>query len=222
MTSFAFPAARSGRRVLTLLAWFALGNSLQVAAAFAGEINASSKAAAKRPATQKTATTSPRDERTSTDASTQELFRGKVVLVREALARRKIEAREEFDKQVALETESGELIPIVPDWRGRAFFQDAHLRNRPVELVGKRAKGVPYLQVLIVFTFDEKGTRQYTDYYCDTCGFAIYEIKPCECCQGPVHLRYQPRDLPDYIKSRLGKNSSASDRGPSATAKHKP
>src|ERR1700693_6611915 len=89
------------------------------------------------------------------DSSAQELFRGKVVLVRDALARRKIEAREEFDKQVALETDSGELIPILPDWRGRAFYQDEHLRDRPVELVGKRAKGVPYLQLLIVFTFDK-------------------------------------------------------------------
>jgi len=147
------------------------------------------------------------------DASAQELFRGKVVLVRDALARRKIEAREEFDKQVALETDSGELIPIVPDWRGRAFYQDEHLRNRPVELVGKRAKGVPYLQVLIVFTFDKHGTRQYTDYFCDTCGFPMYEIKPCECCQGPVHLRYQPRDLPDYIKAGLAKAPRTAERG---------
>jgi hypothetical protein len=147
------------------------------------------------------------------DASAQELFRGKVVQVRDALTRRKIEAREEFDKQVALETDSGELIPILPDWRGRAFYQDEHLRNRPVELVGKRAKGVPYLQVLIVFTFDEHGTRQYTDYFCDTCGFPMYEIKPCECCQGPVHLRYQPRDLPDYIKVRIVKAPRTAERG---------
>ncbi len=143
----------------------------------------------------------------SADRSAQELFRGKVVLLREALVRRKIEAREEFDKQVVLETPEGDLIPIVPDWRGRAFYQDARLRNRDVELVGKRQKGVPYLQVLIVFTFDEKGKRQYTDYYCDTCAFPMYEIKPCECCQGPVRLRFQPRDLPDYIKVRLSKTA---------------
>jgi hypothetical protein len=183
MTFVAFAAAPAGHRVLTLLACLVLGNSLVASAA-------------------------QRDKAPAADRSSQQLFHGKVVLVREALGRRKIEAREEFDKQVALETDSGELIPIVPDWRGRAFFQDEHLRNRPVELVGKRANGVPYLQVLIVFTFDEKGTRQYTDYYCDTCGFAMYEIKPCECCQGPVHLRYQPRDLPDYIKPSIHKTSS--------------
>jgi hypothetical protein len=208
--------------VLSLLAFFTLWISSRVTVASAGENNPSSGAGTKRSATKRLAAAAPKDKQTSADTSSQELFRGKVVLVREALARRKIEAREELDKQVALETDSGELIPIVPDWRGRAFFQDEHLRNRPVELVGKRAKGVPYLQLLSVFTFDEKGTRQYTDYYCDTCGFAMFEIKPCECCQGPVHLRYQPRDLPDYIKSRLGKNSSASERGPSATAQHKP
>jgi hypothetical protein len=140
---------------------------------------------------------------TSADRSAQELFRGKVVLLRDALARHKVDAREEFDKQVVLETPGGELIPIVPDWRGRAFFQDERLRNRDVELVGKRQKGVPYLQVLMVFTFDEKGKRQYTDYYCDTCAFPMYEIKPCECCHGPIRLRFQQRDLPDYIKAKL-------------------
>jgi hypothetical protein len=206
MTSLAYPPRRAGRGVLTLLALLALGNMFSARSVSAGE-NKAPSGATKRAATGSAA------KPTTAAASSQELFRGKVVVVREALARRKIEAREEFDKQVALETESGELIPIVPDWRGRAFFQDEHLRNRPVELVGKRAKGVPYLQVLIIFTFDEKGTRQCTDYYCDTCGFAIYEIKPCECCQGPVRLRYQPRDLPDYIKARLGKVSATSTRG---------
>jgi hypothetical protein len=197
MTFRAYRAVSAGGCFLTLLGIVALGDCVAKAAG-------------------------PDEKRSAADSSSQELFRGKVVLVREALARRKIEAREEFDKQVALETDDGELIPIVPDWRGRAFFQDEKLRNRRVELVGKRAKGVPYLQVLIIFTFDEKGTRQYTDYFCDTCGFAMYEIKPCECCQGPVHLRYQPRDLPEYIKARYPKNSAASDRGRSASAEHKP
>jgi hypothetical protein len=188
MTFRAYRAVRAGGCVLTLLAFLAPAEALLAGSGSGGKQQAA-------------------------DTSSQQLFRGKVVLVREALARRKIETREEFDKQVALETDSGELIPIAPDWRGRAFFQDEHLRNRRVELVGKRAKGVPYLQVLIIFTFDENGTRQYTDYYCDTCGFAMYEIKPCECCQGPVHLRYQPRDLPDYIKARLSKNSATTARG---------
>lgn len=145
----------------------------------------------------------------------QELFRGKVVSLRESLTRHKIESREEFDKQVVLETPEGNLIPIVPDWRGRAFFQDKRLRNRNVELVGKRQKGVPYLQVLMIFTFDEQGNRQYTDYYCDTCGFAMYELLPCQCCQGPLRLRFERRDLPKYIKAGASK-APASD-SPSAS-----
>jgi hypothetical protein len=27
----------------------------------------------------------------------------------------------------------------------------------------------------------------------------MYEIKQCECCQGPIRMRYQPRGLPSYI-----------------------
>jgi hypothetical protein len=157
-------------------------------------------AAASKPASS---ATPAKGSKVAADRSAQELFRGKVVMLRDALARRKIDATEEIDKQVVLETPTGDLIPIVPDWRGRAFYQDARLRDREVELVGKRQRGVPYLQVLMVFTFDKQGQRQYTDYYCDTCAFPMYEIKPCECCQGPVRLRFQPRDLPDYIKARL-------------------
>lgn len=156
------------------------------------------------------AVTSKQPSAASADPSAQDLFRGKVVMLKDALARKKIKASEEFDKQVVLETPEGELIPIVPDWRGRAFFQDSRLRDRDVELVGKRQKGIPYLQVLMVFAFDQKGVRQYMDYYCDTCAFPMYEIRPCECCQGPVRLRFQPRELPDYIRAKHLKPGSGS------------
>jgi hypothetical protein len=197
-------AVRSARAFRAAAAWLAAILFLSGTFAFSGEAKS---------ATSKKADTStqPESKKTSPSAehSAQELFRGKVVMLREALARRKIDAREEFEKQVVLETPEGELIPIVPDWRGRAFYQDERLRNRDVELVGKRPKGVPYLQVLIVFTFDEKGKRQYTDYYCDTCAFPMYEIKPCECCHGPLRLRFQQRDLPDYIKAKLSSESGS-------------
>ena len=130
----------------------------------------------------------------------KQLFSGKIVLLLDALKRRKIEtAEDELKGQVVLETDAGELIPIVPDWRGRAFFQDERLRNRQVELVGYRPAGTPYLKVLMVFTLDEQGQRQYTDYWCDICSIPMYEIQPCECCQAPIRLRFQPRELPDYL-----------------------
>jgi len=28
----------------------------------------------------------------------------------------------------------------------------------------------------------------------------MYEIKPCDCCQDPIRIRYQKQALPDYIK----------------------
>ncbi|MFQ5730808.1 MAG: hypothetical protein ACE5KM_02515 [Planctomycetaceae bacterium] len=134
----------------------------------------------------------------------KQLFTGKVVLLKDAFKRRGIPASKEIDKQVALETPAGELIPLVPDWRGRAFFQDKRLRDRKVQLVGYRRKGVPYLNVLMVFTFNKQGERQYTDYWCDICSIPMYEIKRCECCQGPIRLRFQTRALPDYLSHRHG------------------
>ncbi|MEK6262774.1 MAG: hypothetical protein AABP62_29605, partial [Planctomycetota bacterium] len=83
-----------------------------------------------------------------------------------------------------------ELIPILPDWRGRAFFQDERLRDRDVELVGFRRAGLPYLNVLSVDTFDDRGRRQYTDYWCDICSIPMYELKPCDCCQQEIRLRF--------------------------------
>jgi hypothetical protein len=123
-------------------------------------------------------------------------FSGQVVLVREALARRDIKASGELDGQVALETESGELLPIVPDWRGRAFFQDKRLRERKVDLIGFKTPELPYLQVLTIYAFDEQGQRQYVDYWCDICAIPMYEIQQCQCCQGDIELRFQPRELP--------------------------
>lgn len=144
----------------------------------------------------------PRDE--ETQAPEKRLFTGKVVLLTDALTRRKIKfSPEELKGQVVLETPGGRLIPILPDWRGRAFYQDERLRNRSVELVGTRQPGLPYLQVSLVYTFNEQGERQYTDYWCDVCSIPIHEIKPCECCQGPVRLRFQTQDLPDYLKIKI-------------------
>ena len=134
-------------------------------------------------------------------APRKQLFKGRVVVLRDALKRRGITAFAEFGDQVVLETPQGQLIPIVPDWRGRAFFQDSRLRDRAVELVGYRRSGIPYLQVLMVFTFDKAGVRQYTDYWCEICSIPMYEIKPCDCCQADIELRFQPRDLPSYLRT---------------------
>ena len=119
------------------------------------------------------------------------------MLLADALEKRKIKFYpEDLEGQVALESQDGTLLPILPDWRGRAFHQDERLRNRRVELIGFRRPGVPYLQVLTIYTFDKEGQRQYTDYWCDICSIPMYEIKPCDCCQQDIRLRFQPQELP--------------------------
>lgn len=134
----------------------------------------------------------------------KELFRGQVVLLSDSLKQQKIPT---YDKElaglVALETKSGALLPILPDWRGRAFYQDERLRSRPVELIGFRRPGIPFLQVLMVFTFDDKQQRQYTDYWCDICSIPMYEIKPCDCCQQDIRLRFQRQDLPKDVPAAV-------------------
>lgn len=146
--------------------------------------------------TEKNATAKDKEE------PPKELFSGRVVFLQEALKRRGVKAADEFKAQAVLETDGGELIPLVPDWRGRAFFQDERLRGRRVDLVGSRQKAAPYLQVQMVFVFDEKGTRQYMDYWCDICSIAMYELKPCDCCQEEIRLRFQPQELPEFVKKK--------------------
>ena len=167
------------------------------------------KAASSRSQEQKNA--SPTQKKSAPPK--QQLFTGKVVLLREALKRRGIKAYDEFDKQVVLETADSELSPIIPDWRGRAFFQDKRLRDRKADLVGYRRPGVPYLQILMVFTYNKQGQRRYTDYWCDICAIPMYEIKPCDCCQGPIQLRFQPRGLPGYLTNQqVPKRAFVKDR----------
>ncbi len=147
-------------------------------------------------------------ERETSEEVKKQLFAGEVLLLGDALKKKGITAFEEMHDQAVLQTPDGELIPIVADWRGRAFFQDKRLRNRKVELVGTRKPGVPYLQVLMVFTFDKHGERMYTDYWCDVCSIPMYEIKPCDCCQGPIRLRFQPKPLPSYLPQSKPEKSS--------------
>lgn len=141
----------------------------------------------------------PETKKSDPSEPKRELFEGKVVLAQEALKRRGIKVADEMKGQAVLETESGELIPIAADWRGRALYQDERLRGRKTQLVGYRRPGIPYLQVLVIYTFDDKQQRQETDYWCDICSIPMYEIKECECCQGEIRLRFRNTKLPDYL-----------------------
>ena len=119
-----------------------------------------------------------------------ERLRGKVVWLDEAMLRLH---GVEFDpdarhQQVALETADGDLHPIVKEFRGRGFWKDERLRNRPLELVVRRYRGSPFVQVIRVYTRYDSQLYEF-DYWCDICAIPMFEIKDCECCQGPIRFR---------------------------------
>ena len=119
-----------------------------------------------------------------------ESLRGKVVWTAEALERlHGIEVDPDAAKgAVSLETANGQLHPIVKDARGRGFLLDERLRDREMELFVRRYDGSPFVQVIRIYTFKD-GKKYELDYWCDICAIAMYELKVCECCQGPIRIR---------------------------------
>ena len=174
-------------------AWLSVRSEERVRAAKPQASNASKS--------QEDSTKTSDDTAGAPDETVKFIVSGKVIPLVEALKQRGIKTyAEEIKDQVVLVTRTGEILPIVPDWRGRAFYQDERLRNRPVDLVVNRRKGVPWMQVLSIYLFDENEVRSIMDYWCDICAIPMYEIKECECCQGPTRLRLRPQELPKEIE----------------------
>lgn len=126
----------------------------------------------------------------SADAYTTTSLRGRVVWLGEALERlydvhTTQDARE---RVLALETEGGELVPLIEDRRGRSFRKDVRLRKREVELFVRRYRGVPLAQVIRIYAVKPDG-KYLLDYWCDICSISMVELGPCDCCQGPIQLR---------------------------------
>ncbi|MDA7977669.1 MAG: hypothetical protein MPJ50_02730 [Pirellulales bacterium] len=121
--------------------------------------------------------------------------RGKVVWLSEALKRRfSIEVDPDATKQqVALETEDGRLIPLVKDFRGRGFHLDDRLHEISLELQLRIYDQSPAAQIVQVYSLRD-GHKFELDYWCDICAIPMYELKACECCQGPIRLRERKVD----------------------------
>jgi len=130
----------------------------------------------------------------SDDFTTQTL-RGKVVFLAEVMEKETgvRSVPEAKDRILALQTESGELVPLLEDARGRAFRRDERLRQMKVELLVRRYRHSPLAQIIRVYEVAPDG-RYEIDYWCDICAIAMVEKKDCECCQGPVQLRRQKVD----------------------------
>jgi hypothetical protein len=122
-----------------------------------------------------------------------ERVRGKVVWLDEALKRLYgITSEPDAEKtQVVLETADGHLWPLAQDTRGRSFVVDERLRDIEVELLVRRYKSAPFLQVIRVMRPTKDGLVD-VDYWCDICAIPMYILKPCECCQGESRLRERP------------------------------
>lgn len=117
-------------------------------------------------------------------------IRGRVVWLAEALSRlhgiRSV--AEAADRTLALETPDGELHILAEDTRGRAFRRDARLRRINVELLVRQYRGSPAVQVVRAFELTKDGKLE-LDYWCEICSIAMFELKECDCCQGPIELR---------------------------------
>lgn len=94
---------------------------------------------------------------------------------------------------LALQTPDGQLLPLVENLRGRAFRADPRLREMDLELLVRRHRQQPYLQVLRVYEIDD-GQRFEVDYWCDVCAIVMFETGPCACCQEENRLRRRPVD----------------------------
>lgn len=156
------------RTILGLPAVFALGHVL------AGAAEPSKSA------------TAPKTEYETTS------LRGKIVWLAEALLRKFDVAVDpdaaKFD--VALEAADGTLTPIVKDFRGRGFFIDPKLRELDWELTVRKFPGSPFVQIVRTYVWRD-GKKYEFDYWCDICAIPMYELKECECCQGPIRFRFR-------------------------------
>lgn len=94
-------------------------------------------------------------------------------------------------RQVVLREHDGTISPLLSDEASRALFLDDRLRDRPVEVLARRRKGLPYLQ-LISFKVEEEGRMRTPEYYCDVCTISVRYPQICSCCQGPMVLRMRP------------------------------
>ena len=129
-----------------------------------------------------------------------ESVRGRVVWLAEAMKERfGVETdRDALHSVAALETADGQLLPIVKDFRGRAFYSDPRLHEFELELLVRRFAGAPAIQVVRVYSLHPDGKYE-LDYWCDVCSIPMYELKECECCQGPIRIRerlVEKRDRP--------------------------
>jgi hypothetical protein len=129
-------------------------------------------------------------------------LRGKVVPYKPALERMlQIKLAKTWGEDLlALETDDGKLLPILPTEEARFFYQDPQMHNRPVELKVRIHERTSGLQ-LIEFNTVKDGKLNEIYYWCDVCAIKLFASEPCVCCQGPLEVREHPVGEPFQIKN---------------------
>lgn len=64
-----------------------------------------------------------------------------------------------------------------------------------VELLVRQYTGSPLVQVVLAFE-TTKDSKLELDYWCEICSIAMFEMKECDCCQGPIELRRRDAQSP--------------------------
>jgi hypothetical protein len=150
------------------------------------------------------------------------VIRGRIVWMAEALQRRFgiHSAREARERLAAIETPDGQLHPIVEDTRGGSFRLDPRLRVDGEFLV-RRYLGSPMVQVIRIYEITDEGKFE-LDYWCEICAIAMFELRPCDCCQGPVELRRRKAESKPNAAKQSTANSSDSNSADSKAPTAKP
>jgi hypothetical protein len=126
----------------------------------------------------------------SADSPAALSLRGKVVWLADILQRRWgiVSDDDVAHAYCALEAEDGRIYPIVKEARGRGFWRDERIRDIDVELLARPLADAGMIQVIRVYVLKQDGKYE-LDYWCDVCSIPMFELKACECCQGPTRLR---------------------------------
>jgi len=120
---------------------------------------------------------------------------GQAILLTEALGAVgvSVEAAPIARQVVLKSSDTGAVVPLLPDEASRALFEDERLRDRPIRLQGRRYDGLPYVLVTSV-RVEEDGAWRVPEYYCDVCTISVRYPQVCPCCQGEMELRMRPED----------------------------
>lgn len=94
---------------------------------------------------------------------------------------------------LALATDDGKLLPILPTDSALVFYRDGRNQQRKMRLRARVYEKTPGLLLLTVRSVKD-GEPHEIYYWCNVCSIKHFWDKPCECCQGPLEYREEPAE----------------------------